>query len=307
MASGFSEQAKNEIAAVKLHSRRGMIAFLSAIIHTAGSLMISDKKIGFMIFTENVQIPLLTDEIVYNLYKAKGERLSGSEKSRRVEIKFAGSYAEKCLTECGILSENREVFAGIAPKLLEDNTAKCAYIRGAFLGAGSVSPNRYHLEFALSSPILADDLMRLLLDFHLAPRKGVRKEKRIVYLKESQAISDLLALMGANRAVLALNNQIAQRQIGGYVNRTTNCEIHNLDKQVNAFVLQQQAIRYLTKHGLLQDEKLFKTASARLNNPEASYDELADALGISKSGVKHRLAKIVELYTQNEGNGGEAK
>ena len=121
-----------------------------------------------------------------------------------------------------------------------------------------------------------------------------RKDKYVAYIKESEAVSDCLALMGASEAVLELNSQLIIRQFRQETNRRTNCEMANLSKTVNASVRQIEDINYIRKKAGLDSlpEKLLIVAKARLDFPDESFAFLADRLNLSKSTLKNRLLKI---------------
>ena len=116
----------------------------------------------------------------------------------------------------------------------------------------------------------------------------------MVYLKESEAISDCLALMGAAKAVLSLNSIMAQRQMSEHINRQQNCDMHNIDKQINTGISQCAYLRELDMNAL--SGTLEETARARLEHPDYSYEQLGALLGVSKSGLKNRLRRLKEIY-----------
>ena len=107
-----------------------------------------------------------------------------------------------------------------------------------------------------------------------------------------------------NIAALDLENVRAEKETRNYVNRTTNCEYANLDKLVAASVKQQQAVNTILRHGHFQrlPKALKEAAELRLNYPDASLQELADMADIKKSGMNHRLTRLIE-YAQDLENG----
>ena len=144
---------------------------------------------------------------------------------------------------------------------------------------------------------MAEDLRALLDRYGIAAKITDRKEKSVVYIKDSEGVSDCLALMGASDAVLGLNSEAATRQFRQYMNRQNNCDLANISKTVNAAVRQCEDIELIDrKIGLAGiGEKLEVVARARLNAREASFSALAESLGLSKSTLKNRLAKIGEI------------
>ena len=176
-----------------------------------------------------------------------------------------------------------------------------AVIRGAFLGSGSISnPERkYHLEIILSTEKNAEKVIKILSEFTIPAKKLERKNGYGVYIKDGEQISKLLALIGANSSVLKFEEIRVLRDMKNNINRKVNCETANLNKTVNAAVKQIEAIKTLQRSGEFDKlpENLKEIAKIRLENPDASLQELGQMLKepIGKSGVNHRLNKIIEL------------
>jgi len=114
-----------------------------------------------------------------------------------------------------------------------------------------------------------------------------------VYIKDSESICNLLALAGLKNCLYRLNDEIALRSVINSSNRRTNCDSANIQKQIEAATAQVEKIARLDLGAL--PPPLRETAAARMENPEATYDELAQILGITKSGVVHRLKRVLEL------------
>lgn len=176
-----------------------------------------------------------------------------------------------------------------------------AIIRGAFLGGGSVNnpDNKYHLEIILSTEKNVKTIIEILKLFTIQVKELTRKNGYSIYIKDGEEISKLLALVGASNAVLKFEEIRVLRDMKNSVNRKVNCETANLSKTVNAAVKQIEAIEYLKKIGEFEtlSDTLKEIANLRLENPDASLIELSQMLKnpIGKSGVNHRLNKIIEL------------
>ncbi len=177
----------------------------------------------------------------------------------------------------------------------------CSFLRGVFLACGSFSnPSRaYHLEFVVPFKKLSNDLMCILNELQLNPKYILRKGNHIVYFKDSENIEDFFAYIGAHNAALSLMNIKIEKDMKNNVNRKLNFELHNLEKTVSASNLQVESIEYvINKYGLSKfPDNLRKTAQLRLNNPVATLTELEELSDehLSKSGIKHRLDKIVDF------------
>ena len=296
--NGYCENAKNEISALTFSSKCCKRAFLSALIHSCGSLSFNREGM-------KISLPLALDELIVKVIKYVnslfGEKISVLEDIDGVVV-FRGKYLAQALLQLGIfaLNSNGEtvLYAGIARGLMQKRCCAVNYIRGLFLGCGSVSLKKgYHLEFALTSPNLAFDLVERLATFGFTAKTTERKDKIVVYLKDSEKVSDCLALMGASGAVLKLNEQFIMREFRRNTNRQTNCEIANISKTVNASVRQIESIKFIeSKIGLASlDDKLVAVARARLDYPDESFAFLAETLCVSKSTLKNRLNKLIEL------------
>ncbi len=215
----------------------------------------------------------------------------------QIHIEDAGDI----LRALGILVDV-DGFSGINDQvplfLLKDSCCKRAYIRGAFLGGGSVSdPEKgYHLEFITHSEEYGNSLKELINEFGLESKLIDRKSNHIVYLKEGDQIVDLLNIIGAHKALLDFENVRIVKQMRNDVNRLVNCETANLNKTVNAAMKQVQDINLIKSVvglGALPDG-LSELAELRLEQPEASLKELGEMLDppVGKSGVNHRFKKI---------------
>lgn len=181
------------------------------------------------------------------------------------------------------------------------------YIRGVFLGCGSLSAptaedaqihksGGYHLDFSFSGEELADAFAQMLADSGVAAHKSVRAEKYVVYVKHKEAVSDCLALIGAEKTMLRLNEAVVALSVKSDVARRLNWEIANLTRTAAAAAALLDAIEYIDeKFGLNAqlNKRLAEAAEARRADPSAPLSVIAERLGISKSGLKHRFDGIV--------------
>lgn len=174
-----------------------------------------------------------------------------------------------------------------------------AFLAGAFLSCGTVSsPERdYHLEFTVPYMNLSKSLFTLLEELELSPKKSTRKGYHIIYFKDSEAIEDCLYIMGAASSMFDMMRVEIVKDIRNKANRTANCETANIEKTVKASFAHIMAIEKIEERKGLDYLKkdLMDIAVLRRDNPEASLAELSRMSGLSRSGVNHRLAKIVEI------------
>ena len=142
-------------------------------------------------------------------------------------------------------------------------------------------------------------MKELINEFGFNSKVVSRKNNYVVYLKESEQISDLLSIIGAHTALLNLQNAKIVKAMRNNVNRIVNCETANLSKTVNAAVRQIENIK-LIKSTIGIDSipaNLQEIANLRLMYEDLSLKELGEMLTppIGKSGVNHRLRKIEEI------------
>ena len=174
-------------------------------------------------------------------------------------------------------------------------------LREAFIKSGSITdPNKeYHLEVLFKTKKKAVELQNLLLNFEIQSRVIKKGNGYITYIKNSEDIVSFLALIGANRGVLRFEEIRVLKDARNNVNRIVNCETANLNKTLGASENQIKAIKRLKKShkfNYLQEE-LKEVAEIRLKNPDLSYEDIGKLLKnpISKSGVSHRLNKIIRM------------
>ena len=183
---------------------------------------------------------------------------------------------------------------------------KRAFLRGAFLAAGSVTdPSKsYHLEIVCGQEEDSDLITELISFYGLKSGVTVRNGRFVVYIKEGDAISDLLGLLDAPKAMMAMENARIIKEMRNNINRQVNCETANLTKVVNAAVKQEAAIRFLMENDLFKKlpENLQIIAELRLENTDMSLTELGEMLDppVGKSAVNHRLRRLMAIAGELE-------
>ena len=179
-------------------------------------------------------------------------------------------------------------------------------LREAFIKSGSITdPNKeYHLEVLFKTKKKAVELQNLLLNFETQSRVIKKGNGYITYIKNSEDIVSFLALIGANRGVLRFEEIRVLKDARNNVNRIVNCETANLNKTLGASENQIKAIKRLKKSHKFNylPEELKEVAEIRLKNPDLSYEDIGKLLKnpISKSGVSHRLNKIIRMEKEQK-------
>ena len=183
---------------------------------------------------------------------------------------------------------------GINPK----DEIKKTILRGSFLGSGSCTDpeKNYHLEIIFGDKENSEYISNLAKSYGVDFKNIKYKEKYMLYVKEAEQVSTFLACIGANKAVLKLEDVRIFKEMKNNVNRMVNCETANLNKTVNAAVNQIEDIKFLKKMNKFEElqPELREVAILRLEHPESTLKELGEMLSepIGKSGINHRLKKI---------------
>ncbi|HZJ76931.1 MAG TPA: DNA-binding protein WhiA [Oscillospiraceae bacterium] len=314
----FSSRTKDELARIYPKNSCCRLAELAALIRMTGTLQLTNggRKLNIKLTTENAAVARKLFKFFKTLFNIHVEVMI----KKNLRLRKSNHYlmivtnemdSNTVLQRVGILKKNSDsfdIYRGTPIELLEKRCCKRAYLRGAFLGGGSVSdPEKtYHLEFVNHSLIHSESLRDLINSFGLKSKIIKRKGNYVVYLKEGDQVVDLLNIIGAHSALLSLENIRIYKQMRNDVNRIVNCETANLGKIVNASIRQIENIKYIEGTvGLGRlPLNLREIAQLRLKNRDASLKELGKMLNppIGKSGVNHRLRKIEEIANNLKGN-----
>ena len=305
----FSAKVKGELGRYTEMSKEEALAQISAMMKVSGTIGFNGKGLSFKITTENPTSARLVFTLLkehFHIHSKLMVKKSNSLKKNNIYMVVIDEEmgVRELLKETGIF---KEVDGGITldyridEKMVETDNEKRAYIRGAFLGGGSVTnpEKNYHLEFVTHSEEYAHDLCELINSCGLNSKVIQRKNSFIVYIKEGEQIVDILNIMGAHSCLLELENIRIMKEMRNNVNRLVNCETANLSKTVNAAVRQVESIKLIqSKIGLKRlPQNLREIAELRLEYPDESLKELGEMLTppVGKSGVNHRLRKIEKI------------
>ena len=312
----FASETKNELSRIDPEKKCCQLSEIAAYIRTAGSIgIVGFGKFRITITTDNAAVArhykkLITSyfDIETNLDITEGGAVGRNRKEKKYNYSITidpDNNSEAILRECGILmiKEGHNYFSdGIYSGLVRAKCDKRAYLRGVFLGAGTMSnPEKaYHLEFVLNSEMMAADLRKLINTFTDLSAKVVQRGKKfIVYMKKADYISDTLALMGASGQVLKLEDIRIRKEMMSTARRAMNCDSANVDRVIDASMKQVESIRIIAETKGLNwlDPKLMEVAMIRLEHPEASLLALGEMCDppLKKSGVNNRLRKIDEI------------
>jgi DNA-binding protein WhiA len=204
---------------------------------------------------------------------------------------------EDALKNLYILSESG-LELGVRAALVQKPCCLASYLRGVFLGGGFISNPQgdFHFELTCGHEQLSNDLVSLLARVSIPARSVSRRSAWIVYIKGAEPILDFLALVGAHRSMLAMENVRVTKSLRNDVNRRLNAEMANQAKSIDAAMEQVKAIRLLVdKRGIDSlPPALQELALLRLSHPDVSLRELGELAtpALTKSAVYHRVRRI---------------
>ena len=310
----FSSKVKEELFTHLSPARHCQIAELAAILHFCGSIGSGFNGNFLQIRAENALVVrksftllqktfnISTDTEVRHEGQSAGYMLiiRDREQVKKIlqAIKFLDSSGNYHENTPGLSLGLREP---VNRMVIKNACCQRAFLRGAFLAAGSMSdPEKgYHLEFVCSHEAQAQQIQEILAEFEIEASIVIRKKYFVVYVKEGAGISDFLNVAEAHVALMDFENSRVVRDVRNTVNRRVNCETANITKTVNAAARQLDDILLLQeKYGFEKlPANLRQMAEVRLEHPDAPLKELGAYLDppVGKSGVNHRLRKLCEL------------
>lgn len=232
----------------------------------------------------------------------KVELLNRIDKVNKDCCKKAETFGEYITTENikADIDDNYKIFWDIS-KL--DECCIRSILLGSFLSSGYLTNpySDYHLEILFKNKSLAEYYFNLLSVIEFSPKLLKRTKGKshtyVIYIKEADQISTFLSIIGAANSLLKFEQIRVEKDVKNNINRSINCETANLSKTIKAAVVQLNAIEKLKEKGKYDnlDDKLKEVASLREKYQDQSLESLANILKITKSGLKHRLDKIVKL------------
>lgn len=306
----FSSDVKEELSRQVSSARHCQIAEIAAIISMCGGISISSKeRYSVKIQTENIAVARKYFTLLRKTFNIETEvsvRQNIQQKKGRVYTVLVKEHKDslRVLKASKLLNEQMEVEENLSMVnnvVIQNTCCKRAFIRGAFLAAGSISDPKkfYHFEIVCTTIHKAQQLQALIKNFALDGKIVMRKRYYVVYIKEGAQIVDILNVMEAHVALMNLENVRILKDVRNVVNRKVNCETANINKTVSAAVKQIEDIRYIRDTMGLDSlsEGLEEMAQLRLEQPDATLKELGMLLTpqVGKSGVNHRLRKLSNL------------
>jgi len=319
----FKEETYKElINSLEKMQKEEKAAFLSALSKILGTLEFKGKHINLCLHLEDYEVALVVAQLFKDLYPMDVELTVNKSKVNAktgeppIDLMVPSGMTKQVLSDFEIMSSNEEDYTsfieGIPQDLVRSDKSRKAYFKGLYLGCGSVyipssitedeKKEGYHFELSINDDSIIDDVMELLSDLRINTKMSERGENKLLYVKDKHEVLEVLLTLDLTESALKLKTIIDERETTNALNRAVICETANLDKTYAAaskHILAIGKLKSLDQFDSLP-EAIKETANARTEHSEASMQELAEILGITKSCLNHRLRKIVELANLEE-------
>ena len=302
----FSKKIKEELASKIDDSDLKNLAILSSFLKINGIYKIQNNKTRLILKISNAKIASYILELLKKYFNFKNNLFfNKSTKLNKISFYIIDivENVDEILDKLKIDIFNDE----INPYFYTNKDLIYGYLKGAFLSSGSVnSPKKsnYHLEIKTTSSNMALSLLKMvnsIKDMEFNFRISKRRNDYIIYIKKSDLISSFLIMIGAIEGCLNFEDIRVERDYSNNENRLYNLDVANYSKVLKSSKNQVEDINIIEKNiGIknLQNDKLIELCNQRLNNKEASLDELAKKMSenlkvnVSRSNVYHLFKKI---------------
>jgi hypothetical protein len=303
--TSLAAAARAELAALAPERRCDRLAEISALFHTAGAVHLLGR--GALSF----HLDLAGSAVARRAYSILKELRVESEirtynrrafdRAARTQLLVEGSaHAIETLTQAGVLGDDGLPLDRPPGKVVARPCCRPAYLRGAFLGAGSLSgPAAPHLEIRTPLHAGAAFVRSVASAVGVRMRVADRESHSLAYAKSWEAIESYLSVAGATETVLALEERALVAELRAEANRLANADHANLVRQSRSARAQLDAVRVLEAEGVLAAlaPTLQTAADLRCRHPSLSARELAARADppVTKAAMAARLARLVAL------------
>ena len=298
MAVSFSGSAKAEICRSFPQKRCCALAQCFGILLFCNSF----SKDGIRIITECREFAAILPKLFRKAFSISFDASPDPDESGKLVFLITDTEKISTVMKAYGFDPEDTMALHINLPIVEEDCCKSAFFRGVFLSGGSATDpaKGYHLELTTTHRSVAREAYTLVqetLGFY--PKTATRGGAQVLYLKNSELISDCLTYLGAPISAMAIMETRLEKELNNKVNRRCNCDEANTSKVVEAAQEQLAAIRILQKKGLLESAgaKLIQAAKLRQENPEASLTELAAMAEppITKPAMNNRMKRLMQM------------
>jgi len=298
MALSFSAAAKEEICRSFPHNRCCALAQCFGILLFCNSFGAS----GIKIITESRDFAYILPKLFKRAFDIPFDSYPSLASPGKLVFQIWDEDKIETIMEAFGFSREDTLSLHVNYPIVEEECCKAAFLRGAFLAGGSVTdPEKgYHMEISTTHQSVARETNLLIREaMTFLPKIAKRGGGQVLYVKQSEQISDFLTYLGAPVSAMGIMETRLEKELNNKVNRRCNCDDANTSKVVEAAQEQLSAIRILKEAELLDKlpEKIKQAALARENNPSASLSELAAMMepAITKPAMNNRMKKLVQM------------
>ena len=297
MAVSFSGSAKAEVCRIFPNKRCCALAQCFGVLLFCNSFHAD----GIKIITESREFAYILPKLFKKAFDVSFDSFPSLEAPGKLTFQIWDDEKIHKIMTCFGFEPDQTLSLHVNMPLVENDCCKAAFLRGAFLAGGSVTDpaKGYHMEIATTHQSVSRETYLLMvetLDFQ--PKAATRAGGCVLYLKQSEQISDFLAFLGAPVAAMAIMEARLEKELNNKVNRRCNCDDANTSKVVEAAQEQLAAIRRIREAGILEKlpGKLKQAAVAREEHPSASLTELAAMMDppITKPAMNNRMKKLIQ-------------
>jgi len=317
----FSKDIKKEILENGFKGNASCLAFLCGLIYSSAEYEVNGIEVKNFVIPTDINFILEPLQIIidhlYQGYKLTLEPAYKINNKQYYNVIFPNELAKQVLIDVKALKKTKEGFElndEINEEIVDSEEGLKGFMSGTFVGCGTSSikldektrtSTGYHVELSNQNYNLLSEIANVLAQFEILAKLTKRKNLYVLYIKDAEEVSNMLALMGASNAVLSLQNEIITRQVRNKVNRQNNCYTSNYTKTLNASYKQLEAIKVLDENiGLWNlPEDIQQVALLRLANTEESLEELLklSKIPMTKSALNHKFQKIIKLAEKIKG------
>ncbi len=306
MSSGsLADDVRAELAAIAPRRRCDRLAEISALFHTAGTVHLRGRgAVAFHLDLGSSAAARRAFALLAELRvpaEIRTYTMQSFGRSTRFQLHVDGAeHTLETLAQAGVLDDDHRPLARPPGHVVARSCCRGAYLRGAFLGGGSLTgPRSPHLEVRTPTAAGASFLRSVASVEEVRLKVGERSSHARAYAKGWEEIEGYLLAAGVVDAVLVLEERSVVAEMRAEANRLANADHANLVRTARAAQRQLEAVRRLRASGELETlpERLREAAALRLRHPTMSLRELAERASppATKAGMQRRLAKVVAI------------
>lgn len=290
----YTYKVKNEIIKKSSYTTKEKVAELRGILEVKNAIL-----------EDRIELKLESIELANRVYRILKEVTTLNIRVKYLVSKHFGEHKVYV-----IIIENQQGFKDLLrilatckeDQLLKDEEKRVGFIRGLFLMSGYIkSPEKeYALDFFIDNVKIGEELFRIFENLHKKVFITDKRKKKLVYFRNSEDILDVLVMLGAIKEFYKYEETTMMKDLKNKTIREMNWEVANETKSLNTGLKQTRMINYIGKKIGLNEltPVLEEMAFLRLKNPESSLQELAEMIGISKSGIRNRFRRIEAIYKE---------